>query len=301
MLTCARVPAAGRPLQARAREPRRSPSGCRSSRRRGGARLRPAPAGRRPSGRRSARPVALRADAEAQQRRLVVANSRANARDRRRPRRRRPRRTARPGARRAARAARRSRPRARGTSPRRQAGVDHRPHHPERERGVGAGQRAQVLVGDARRAAAERIDDDQLRAAPRARRASGATGAARSTSGSSPRERRSARAATPRGRPRATRRCAPSCPRPRRSRRSCARARGAERVHHAVAHRVALDQALGARVAVGQRSTRRRARRSPRGGRRPRASSASSQLARRKRPSPFAPVRTSGCSRRSSE
>ena len=42
-----------------------------------------------------------------------------------------------------------------------EAGVDDRAHHPERERRVGAGQRRQVLVGDPRGAAAERVDDDE--------------------------------------------------------------------------------------------------------------------------------------------
>ena len=49
-----------------------------------------------------------------------------------------------------------------------QPGVDDGAHHPERERAVGARQRPQVLVGDARGAAAVGVDDAQPRAvAPR--------------------------------------------------------------------------------------------------------------------------------------
>ncbi len=45
-----------------------------------------------------------------------------------------------------------------------EAGVEQRAQDAERQRAVGAGQRREVLVGDARRAAAEGVDHDQLRA-----------------------------------------------------------------------------------------------------------------------------------------
>ena len=110
--------------------------------------------------------VALRADAQADQRRLVAARARARARAGRPP-------------------GRRSAPACSSTRLAREAldqlvvaervraapllvgepGVEQRAHDAERERGVGAGQRPQVHVGDARRAAAERVDDDQPRAA----------------------------------------------------------------------------------------------------------------------------------------
>ena len=104
-------------------------------------------------------------------------------------------------------------------------GVHDRAHHADRQRGVGAGQRAQVLVGHPGRAAAERVDHDE----PRARRARVEELApqvrAPSRAGSSPRRARSARAATPRDRPRARRRASSRCRCSRPSRRWCARAR----------------------------------------------------------------------------
>ena len=51
-----------------------------------------------------------------------------------------------------------------------EAGVDDRAHHSQRQRRVGPRERAQVLVGDPRGAAAERVDD--ARAAAPLRRAS---------------------------------------------------------------------------------------------------------------------------------
>ena len=97
-----------------------------------------------------------------------------------------------------------------------ESGVDDRAHHSQRQGGVGARERAQVLVGDPRGAAAERVDDHQPRPRFAAPRGSSSTGAGRSTSGSSPRRARSGRAATPRGRPPAT---GPGSRPPRRSRR----------------------------------------------------------------------------------
>ena len=133
-----------------------------------------------------------------------------------------------------------------------EAGVDDRAHHPDGERGVGARQRAQMLVGEPRRAAAEGIDDHEPRAlparveqlAPEVRRGRQRVPApdeqvARVRPLLRVDLRRHAvrlqRAGDPGGRADRSLEC-----------------RGPERVHHARRHGVALDQALRAHVAVGQ-------------------------------------------------
>ena len=83
-------------------------------------------------------------------------------------------------------------------------------------------------------------------------RGSAATGAARSTSGSSPRTTTAARAATSSGSTPATVRVAMPTPRRPPSRRSCGRAARPERVHHPVGHRAALQHAHRAEVEYGR-------------------------------------------------
>ena len=180
-----------------------------------------------------------------------------------------------------------------------QPGIDDRAHHADRQRRVGAGQRAQVLVRHARRAAAERVHHDEPRACcARVEQLAPEVG------------RRRERVPAPhdhvaRVRPllgvdlggdAVGRRGAGE---PGRRADGALQRGGAERVDDAGAHDVALDQALGAHVPVGQdrlaaELVARRVRPRPRGrAPRPRSPARSS-------PRPSARRGRSGCRTRSS-
>ena len=132
-----------------------------------------------------------------------------------------------------------------------EAGVQQGAHDAERERAVGARQRPQVDVGDARRAAAERIDRDQPRAAP-----------ARLEDEAPEVRRRGQRVPAPHAIVRACTHSSGSTsgeaplvaivPADARARADRAHERrAADRVEQPVAHHVALHEALRAEVAVG--------------------------------------------------
>ena len=133
-----------------------------------------------------------------------------------------------------------------------EAGVDDRPHHPDRQRGVGARQRAQMLVRHPRGAAAERIDHHEPRAllarveqlSPQVRRRgervpaphqqiAGVRPLLRVHLGRDPVSHRGAHVAGGRAD-------------------RALQVRGAESVHHAGGHDVPLDQPLRSHVAVRQ-------------------------------------------------
>ena len=174
-------------------------------------------------------------------------------------------------------------------------GVEHRAHHPEREGRVGSRQRGQVLVGDVRGPATERVDDDQLRAgAPRLEQLLPQVGRGRHRV-PAPDEQ------VPRVRPllrvdlgrEALRRDDAGDPGARADRPH--EVGGAERVHHPVRDRARLERAHRPHVAVGKERLRRRARRSPPRFRRRRRRPPPPSSRCGTRPAPFGPVRISGC------
>ena len=179
-----------------------------------------------------------------------------------------------------------------------EARVEQRPHDAERERGIRARERSQVRVGDARRAAAEGIDDDEPRSAPARFEDQAPQVRSRRERVPAPRDDRArvhpllgidlGRGAVGRHR----------------ARHAGARAdgaherRAADRVEQAIGHHVALHETLRAEIAVRHDRAppcRAIASCSPRAA----TSSASSQVAAAESPSPLAPARTSGCRSRS--